>query len=87
MKGFALGSSQLQAGLVGYEQRQVTAKSGPQIIPEESIERYAVNAIGLASNLVFPKHKLNFGVKWFDEFANRATFQGYSLQFSGAVSF
>jgi len=87
MKGFALGSSQLQAGLVGYEQRQITAKTGPQITPEESNERYAVNALGVGSNLIFPKHKLNFGVKWFDEFANRATFQGFSLQFSGGVSF
>jgi len=87
MKTFSLGASRLQAGLAGYEQRQTTAKTGPQITPEESSERYAVNSLGIASNLVFPSHKLNFGVKWFDEFANRATFQGFSLQFSAGVSF
>jgi hypothetical protein len=77
----------LQIGIVGYEQRQTTATTGLAITPEESATRYAVNALGLASNLTFPRHKVNVGVKFFEEFANRSTFQGFSLQVSGSVSF
>jgi hypothetical protein len=77
----------LQIGVAGYEQRQTTATTGPAIPPEETLERYAVNAIGFASNLTFPKRKANVGVKFFEEFANRSTFQGFSLQFSGSISF
>ena len=75
----------LQVGIAGYEQRQTTATTGPAITPEETKERYAVNALGVASNVTFPK--VNLGVKFFEEFANRSTFQGYSLQFSGSVKF
>jgi hypothetical protein len=77
----------LQIGVVGYEQRQTTAKTGPAITLDQSRERYAVNALGFASNLIIPKRKLNLGFKFFEEFANRATFQGFSLQVSGSVSF
>jgi hypothetical protein len=75
----------LQIGVVGYEQRQTTARTGPSITPEQSKERYAINALGFASSLAFPKWGL--GLKFFNEFADRSTFQGYSLQFSGSVSF
>ena len=71
----------------GYEQRQTTATTGPAIAPEETTERYAVNALGVASNVTFSKRKVNFGLKFFEEFANRSTFQGFSLQVSGSVSF
>jgi hypothetical protein len=77
----------LQIGLAGYEQRQTTATTGPAITPEETTERYAVNALGVASNVTFSKRKVNLGLKFFEEFANRSTFQGYSLQFSGSVKF
>jgi hypothetical protein len=77
----------LQIGLAGYEQRQTTATTGPAIAPEETTERYAVNALGVASNVTFSKRKVNFGLKFFEEFANRSTFQGFSLQVSGSVSF
>jgi hypothetical protein len=78
---------QLQVGLVGYEQRQTTAKTGPGISVAASQERYAVNALGFAVNSAFPKHKGSLGFKYFKEFANRSTFQGYSVQFSGSISF
>jgi hypothetical protein len=78
---------QLQIGLVGYEQRQTTAKTGPTISLATSEERYAVNALGFAVNSAFPKHKASVGFKYFKEFANRSTFQGYSVQFSGSISF
>lgn len=80
-KGF-----QLQIGLVGYEQRQTTAKIAPTISAAASAERYAVNSLGFALNLAFPKHKASLGMKYFKEFSNRSTFQGYSLQFSGSIS-
>jgi hypothetical protein len=80
-------SVQLQIGAVGYEQRQTTSKTGPTISAVASEERYAVNGLGFAVNSVFPEHKASLGFKYFKEFANRATFQGYSLQFSGSISF
>ena len=83
----ANGSTLFQIGIAGYEQRQTTAKTGPTITLDQSKERYAVNALGFASNLAFPRRKLNLGVKFFEEFANRATFQGFSVQVSGGVSF
>ena len=80
-------SFQLQAGLVGYEQRQTTATKGPGISETASMDRYAVNALGFAVNSAFPKHKASVGLKYFKEFADRSTFQGYSVQFSGSISF
>lgn len=88
MKTFAfVKGTSLQIGVAGYEQRQTTATRGPAVTPEEEATRYAVNAFGVASNVVFPKRKLNLGLKFFEEFANRSTFQGYSLQASGSISF
>ena len=89
VKTFALhsGVMRLQIGIVGYEQRQITAKTGSAITVHQSTERYAVNAIGLTSNVAMPRHNLNLGVKYLKEFANRATFQGFSLQVSAGVSF
>ena len=78
---------QLQAGLVGYEQRQTTAKTGPNVSATASDERYAVNALGFAVTSAFPKHKASLGFKYFKEFSNRSTFQGYSVQLSGSISF
>jgi hypothetical protein len=87
-KAFTLAKGpSLQIGVAGYEQRQTTATTGPTITPEESNERYAVNALGFASNAMFPKQKLNLGFKFFEEFANRSTFQGFSVQVSGSVRF
>lgn len=77
----------LQLGAAGYEQRQITAKTGPQITLAESAERYAVNAFGFASTVALPNQKLSLGVRFFEEFANRSTFQGYSVQLFGSVSF
>ena len=78
---------QLQIGLVGYEQRQTTPKTGPNISAAASEERYAVNALGFAVTSGFPKHKASLGFKYFKEFSNRSTFQGYSMQLSGSISF
>lgn len=83
----APGKLQLQIGAVGYEQRQTTTKTGPTISPAASEERYAVNSLGFALNSAFPQHRASLGLKYFKEFRNRSTFQGYSLQLSGSISF
>ncbi len=77
----------LQIGLVGYGQWQTTDKSGPTITPEQAKAHYKVNALGFASNVVLPERKVSLGVKYFKEFSNRSTFQGYSLQISSSIKF
>jgi hypothetical protein len=77
----------LQVGLVGYQQWQTTDKSGATITPEQAKAHYRVNSLGFASNVMLPARKVNLGVKYFQEFSNRSSLQGYSLQISGAVSF
>ena len=77
---------QLQGGPAGYEQRQTTAKTGPGVSVAASEERYAINALGLAVLAVLPK-RTSVGLKYFKEFANRATFQGYSLQVVASIGF
>lgn len=81
------GKFRLQIGPVGYEARQTTAKTGPQVSVAESKDRYSINALGLAVNMVFPKRKASLNLKYFKEFADRSTFEGYSLQFTGTISF
>ena len=84
---FPNSSFPLLVGLTGYEARQTTAHSGPAITPELAADRYAINAIGVASQFAFPNQPVNLGFKYFDEFANRSSFQGYSLQFTAVVNF
>jgi hypothetical protein len=77
----------VQLGPAGYLARQTTAKTGPNLDPALSEERYAVNGLGLAAVGAFPKQKANVTLKYFKEFANRATYQGYAVQVAGAISF
>jgi hypothetical protein len=79
--------TQLQLGVVGYEQWQTTDKTGPTITAPESSARYKVSALGFASNVTLPARKVSLGLKYFKEFSNRSTYQGYTLQISGAVTF
>jgi hypothetical protein len=78
---------QVQAGLAGYHARQTTAKTGPNVTAVASEERYAVNSLGFALTAAFPKARASLGLKYFKEYANRSTFEGYSLQVQGAMSF
>ena len=64
---------------------RATAKTGPAVSDEESRERYAINALGLVTNVVLPNHRFSAGVKFFEEFDNRATYQGHSVQVSGSL--
>ena len=77
----------LQVGLVGYEQWQLTDKTGPAITPVQSSAHYRVNALGFASALMMPTRKVSVGIKYFKEFQDRSTFQGYSLQITGSIKF
>jgi len=77
----------LQVGITGYLARQTTAKVGPNITPDVSAQRYAVNALGFALIAAFPKRKASLGFRYFKEFEGRSTFQGYSAQVSGAITF
>jgi hypothetical protein len=80
-------SLRVQAGVVGYEARQTTAKTGPTVTEEQKDERYAVNSLGIALLAGFPKQRVNSGLKYFHEFENRSTFQGYSFQIFGSIHF
>ena len=77
----------LQLGLVGYGQWQTTDKHGPTITLEQAAAHYKVNSVGFAANTTFPGRKASVGVKYFHEFACRSTYQGYTLQISGAITF
>jgi hypothetical protein len=79
--------TQLQIGLIGYEQWQTTDKTGPTISAAQAGAHYRVNALGFASNVSLPARNVSLGLKYFKEFANRSTFQGYTLQIAGAVTF
>jgi hypothetical protein len=87
MQALPLGEKPwLQVGLVGYNQRQTTAKRGPGVTPEQASARYKVNSLGFASSANLPG-RVNVGFKYFQEFSNRSTFQGHSIQISGAIKF
>jgi hypothetical protein len=87
MRALPVGDKRwLQVGLVGYNARQTTARTGPGITPEQVAERYKVNGLGFAASATLPR-KINLGFKYFQEFTNRSTFQGHSIQVSGAIKF
>jgi hypothetical protein len=75
----------LQLGLVGYGQWQTTHKHGST--PEQAATHYKVNGLGFAANALFPGRKTSVGVKHFHELACRSTYQGYTLQLSGTITF
>jgi hypothetical protein len=77
----------LQIGVAGYGQWQTTDKAGPTITPEQAKAHYRVNALGFASNVSLPRRKVSMGFKYFKEFSNKSTFQGYSVQISGSIKF
>lgn len=81
------GNLRIQLGLVGYGQWQTTDKRGPAITPEQAAAHYKVNSLGVGANAIFPGRKASLGFKYFHEFACRSTYQGYTLQISGAITF
>ena len=88
MRGIPLhAESRLQVGAVGYGAWQTTARTGPNVTPAEQAQRYRVNAVGVGMNLLLPTQRVTLSLRYFDEFSNRWTYQGYSLQISAAVAF
>jgi hypothetical protein len=81
------GESRFEVGLIGYGQWQTTAKTGPDITPAEEAQRYRVNGLGVGMNLLLPTQKVTLSLKYFDEFSNQWTYQGYSVQISAGVGF
>jgi hypothetical protein len=79
--------SRLEVGVIGYEQWQTTAKTGPDITAAEEAQRYRVNGLGVGMSLLLPTQKVSLSLKYFDEFSNQWTYQGYSLQISAGVGF
>jgi hypothetical protein len=79
--------TRLQVGIIGYGQWQTSSKTGPAITPAEAAQRYRVNGLGVGFNLLLVPQKVTLGVKYFDEFSNQWTYQGYSLQISVGVGF
>jgi hypothetical protein len=77
----------VQIGLVGYGQWQTTGRDGPDVTAAQSELRYAVNAFGLSAAVVLPKRKVTAGFRYFKEFSNRSTFQGYAAQISTTIGF
>lgn len=87
MRAFTFPDSRLQVGLVGYGAWQTTAKTGPEIASAQEAQRYRVNALGVGLNFVLPARKVALSFKYFDEFSNQWTYQGYSVQISAGVGF
>ena len=77
----------LQVGLVGYEQWQLTNKTGPDVTAVQSSAHYRINALGFTSSLILPTRNVSVGVKYFKEFEDRSTYQGYSFQITGSIKF
>ena len=53
----------------------------------EAAARYSVNALGVGSVVSMPERKVTLGFRYFDEFSNESTFEGYSIQISAAIEF
>jgi hypothetical protein len=81
------GGLRVQVGLVGYGQWQTTDKRGPTITAAQAKAHFEVNALGFTSNVLLPVKRLSMGFKYFQEFSNRSTFQGHSVQISGSINF
>jgi hypothetical protein len=82
-----INDAQLQLGMIGYGQWQTTDKTGPTVTTTQGSAHYQVNALGFASNVLLPARNVSLGLKYFKEFSNRSTFQGYTLQIAGGVTF
>ena len=77
----------LQVGLVGYEQWQLSDKTGPGVTAVQASAHYRINALGFTSSVILPTRNVSVGVKYFKEFEDRSTYQGYSFQITGSIKF
>jgi hypothetical protein len=79
------GGARIQVGIVGYAAWQTSAKTGPGVAAADAATRYRVNSLGIGSVVAFPERGATLGFRYFDEFSNESTFEGYSLQISVAI--
>jgi len=77
----------LRIGLVGYEAWQTTDTTGPAITPQQAAQHYRIHALGLGGAASLPDKGVNLGFRYFQEYSNRSTYQGDSVQISVAVTF
>jgi hypothetical protein len=78
---------QFRLGLVGYAAWQMTDTTGPQIAPAQAAQHYRIHALGVGATASLPKQGVNLSFKYFDEYSNRSTYQGSSVQIGVAVAF
>ncbi len=78
---------QFRLGLVGYEAWQTTDTTGPAITPVQAAQHYRIHALGVGATASLPKQGVNLSFKYFDEYSNRSTYQGSSVQIGVAVAF
>jgi hypothetical protein len=79
-------SQLLQAGLIGYDQWQVSDNGGlasPRI-PANTLPSYSVHAIGFQTNFILPPRNLNFFFKFENEYRTFARPEGRTIVFGGS---
>ena len=86
---YPLGLSAINSGITPAPGLTYTNSflGGPEITATEQAQRYRVNGLGLGLNMVLPAQRVTLSMKYFDEFSNQWTYQGYSIQISAGVGF
>ena len=82
-------SQLLQAGVIGYDQWQVTPNDGflRPAVPARLVPFYSVHAVGFQVNYIAPVKSLNFFVKYENEYRALARPQGREIIFGGSYAF
>ncbi len=76
----------MQFGPTGYEQIQTTNNTG-NVNPVQARAKYSVNSIGGTAYVLLPRRKFSLGVKYYQEFDNKSTVQGHSVQIFSGLTF
>src|SRR5439155_304333 len=89
--GGGLADSYFQLLILGWQLQRADVKAAYGFLaPTGRFEAGAndhVNAIGLGFNVLLPARKVSVGTRYFDEFGGRSTYQGYSFQITGSITF
>ena len=72
-----------QAGIIGYDQWQVSNDSGDLSsgIPASTVPHYSANAIGFQTNFILPEKNVNFFFKFDEDFSAKARVEGRTFVF------
>jgi len=79
----------LQAGVIGYDQWQVSNDSGnisPRV-PASTVPFYSGHAIGFQTNFIMPAKNVNLYFKYENEYLSRARVEGRTIVFGGSYTF